>query len=113
MDEPFEPPLIGVAVQPVGVVSPVAGSGRKSLPGTQASQKLPIVVVPVSFRVMLYWNVVGLISTTLSVAAAVSLMARTPGGMPAVGSNRMTWTISPLALALVVGWLSRLRSSAV
>jgi hypothetical protein len=44
-----------VSVQPPGGATLSGFTGMKSSPGIQANQNVPIVVVPVSLRVIVYW----------------------------------------------------------
>ena len=43
---------VSVLVHPVGLETALGDDGRKSPAGTQANQKVPMLVVPVSLRVM-------------------------------------------------------------
>ncbi|HEY4172661.1 MAG TPA: hypothetical protein VGM42_06495, partial [Rhodopila sp.] len=70
------PAFVIWSVQPAGAETLVGLCARKSFPGTQANQNVPIGVVLVSFRVMLYCQSVGSSWVTVIVAVAVSDMAR-------------------------------------
>ncbi len=49
------PALVTVSVQPAGLITAVGAAERKPAPGTQANQKVPMVVVPMLLRVKSYW----------------------------------------------------------
>jgi hypothetical protein len=61
-------------VQPVGSTMDVGDVAMKSSPGIQENQNVPIVVVPASVRLRLYWKLFGPSWLFAIVAVALSAM---------------------------------------